>query len=198
MDSNQFQRADRSDAFEHAKLPWKAYEVMLLIPSGECFASSVEHHRAHTRSCGYFGYPGLSIHQKHFAVSAVLKIFVDAQLSEKDYWNMALNGGTIAGDFLLLYMRHDERVITSDASRVSVLIDQNHCAAQILFVILKRLLAQKTRDVFLPAIESLAIVRPRERLNQQSDISRPFAGRAGSAQLRRRIVGTASGLYPMI
>ena len=72
--------------------------------------------------------PSLGVHQQEIAVALSLKLFVDSELSHKNYWDASFDCRAVTGYFLLFHVGHHEGVVSNDAGWGTV-VDQNHRAA---------------------------------------------------------------------
>ena len=89
-------------------------------------------------------------------------------------------------------------MISNDAGRLDLLVDQNHRAAEVPLLVLESLLLKKACDFFISTVETLPSVTSGDRLNQQGDVSHLLVDLAGSARQQRETTSTASCCGPAI
>jgi hypothetical protein len=89
-------------------------------------------------------------------------------------------------------------VISNDAGRLDLLVDQNHRAAEVPLLVLESLLLKKAGDFFISTVETLPSVTSGDGFNQQGDVSHLLVDLAGSERQQRETTSTVSCCGPAI
>ena len=87
-------------------------------------------------------------------------------------------------------------MISNDAGRFDLLVDQNHRAAEVPLLVLESLLPKEACDFFISTVETLPGVTFGDGFNQQRDVSHLPVDLAGSERQQREMTSTVSCCGP--